>query len=340
MDGNYLDLFCHWIPPGLEEKFATVANAPLHMFQRARSIPVMADLELRFQLMDSFPGYQQVPSMVSPPLETMGDATVTPELAKYANEYMAKTSERYSDYFPGFVASLPMNNPEASVREAERAVRTLGAKGVQIFTNVNGQPLDLPEYMPLYEKMAELDCPIWLHPARGLNFPDYAAEDVSKHEIWWSIGWPYESSAAMLRLLFAGVFERWPTLKVITHHVGGMIPMMEGRLSAGMELYGSRTPQHLKHTANANLKAKPIETIRRFYADTASFGSRTTIEAGIKCFGIDRILFASDMPFDPEQGPGFIRDTIKVINELDLCKEDVHKICYRNGATLLNIDTN
>ncbi len=266
MRGKYLDIYCHWLSAGFEEKVSRMANIPLHIFQRARAIPIMTDLDMRFALMDSFPGYQQIPSMVSPPLETMGDPAITPELAKYANDLMAETAVRHPDYFPGFVAALPMNNPEAAVREAERAVKTLGARGVQIFTNVNGKPLDLPEFMPLYERMAKLDYPIWLHPARGFDFPDYAVEKTSKHEIWWSLGWPYETSAAILRLVFAGVLERWPKLKIITHHAGGMIPMMEGRLGSGMEVYGTRTPKHLKDTVNSTIKERPIEAIRRFYA--------------------------------------------------------------------------
>lgn len=333
-----MDLFCHWIPPGLEDKFAAIANAPLHMFQRAKAIPVMAKLEKRLALMDAFPGYQQIPSLVSPPLEMMGDPKLTPELAGCANDLMAETAARYPDYFPGFVASLPLNNPDASVREAERAVQSLGAKGVQIFTNVNGKPLDLPEFMPLFACMAKLDCPIWLHPTRGIDFPDYASEKTSQHEIWWSLGWPYETSAAILRLVFAGVLERWPGLKIITHHMGGMIPMMEGRLSAGMEVYGSRTPEHLKHTANARLKDRPIDAVRRFYADTASFGSKAAIASGIHFFGVSKVVFATDMPFDPDRGPRFIRETLKLIHELDLTDNEVEQILYGNARKLLKLE--
>ena len=337
MSVKCIDMYCHWLPAGLAEKIAAKTNAPLHMFQRARSIPIMENLDLRFALMDSFPGYRQVPSMVSPPMEMMGDASVTPELAKYANEYMAEIARKHPDYFPGFVASLPMNNPEAAVLEAERAIRTLGAKGVQIFTNMNGKPVDHPEFMPLYEKMAELDYPIWLHPSRGIDFADYASEKHSKHEIWWSIGWPYETSAAMLRLAFSGIFDRWPHLKIITHHAGGMIPMMEGRLGAGMEVYGSRTPEHLKDAAYVPLKERPLDAIRRFYADTATFGSKMAMEIGLQFFGLSHTLFATDMPFDPEKGPRFIRETIKMVQEMELSEQDKERILYGNASDLLKL---
>ena len=77
--------------------------------------------------------------------------------------------------------------------------RDLGALGIQIFTNVKGKPLDLPEFEPIFAAMADYDLPIWMHPARGANFPDYLSEDKSKYEIWWTLGWPYETSAAMAR---------------------------------------------------------------------------------------------------------------------------------------------
>lgn len=337
MQGTWLDMYCHWLPPGFEHKVSKFTNVPLHMFQRARAMPIMTDLDLRFALMDSFPGYQQIPSLVSPPLELMGDPNLSPELAKYANESMAETAFRFADYFPGFVASLPMNNPAAAVEEAIRAIKTLGAKGVQIFTNVNGKPLDLPEFMPLFACMAELDYPIWLHPVRGIDFPDYASEPHSFHEIWWSLGWPYETSAAMLRLVFAGVYDKWPNLKIITHHAGGIIPMMEGRLGDGMETYGSRTPEHLKHTVHTQLRKRPVDAVRNFYADTASFGSRIPIESGLAFFGSSRMLFATDMPFDPDQGQRFIRKTKQILMDMNLSEHDRANILYNNAKALLKL---
>src|SRR5947209_15721571 len=119
---------------------------------------------------------------------------------------------------------MPMNNPEASVKELDRAVSQLGARGIQVFTNVAGKPLDAPEFLPLFDEAARRDLPIWMHPARGANFPDYMTEERSQYEIWWTLGWPYETSAAMARMVFSGFFDRFPNLKIITHHMGGMIP--------------------------------------------------------------------------------------------------------------------
>jgi hypothetical protein len=157
--------------------------------------------------MDQFGDYRQVISMASPPLEAFGGPDVTPGLARVANDAMAELVIRYPDRFAGFIACLPMNHPAEAERELHRALRDLGARGVQIFSNVNGLPLDRDEFRFLFAVMSAYDLPIWLHPARGSNFPDYLTEDRSLYEIWWTLGWPYETSVAMARLAFSGQAE-------------------------------------------------------------------------------------------------------------------------------------
>jgi predicted TIM-barrel fold metal-dependent hydrolase len=308
------------------------------MLNRAQTIPVAVDVEARLALMDRFPGYRQVLSLASPPLEIIAGPDVTPDLARLGNDAMAGMVAEYSDRFPGFIASVAMNNMDATLIEAERAIKTLDACGVQIFTNINGRPLDEPEFLPLFELMAQLDRPIWLHPARGMNFPDYATEKVSKFELWWAFGWPYESSVAMARIVFAGVFDRWPHLKIITHHMGGMIPMMAGRLSPGLDVLGTRTPPEHAAAVSTALIERPLDAFRHFYADTASFGSKSAIECGLAYFGLDKMLFASDMPFGPEGGLGHIRETLRAISEMELSSDERRQILSGNACRLLQIE--
>ena len=123
---------------------------------------------------------------------------------------MAELVQRYPDRFPGFVASLPLGDPDAAARELHRAVDDLGARGFQIFSNILGKPISAPEFLPLFEAMAAYDLPIWMHPYRGADMPDYKTEDRSEYEIWWTFGWPYETSVAMARLVFAGLSIAFP----------------------------------------------------------------------------------------------------------------------------------
>ena len=185
--------------------------------------------------------------------------------------------------------------------------------------------------------MAEYDLPIWIHPARGANFPDYLSEDKSKYEIWWTLGWPYETSVAMARIVFAGYFDEFPNLKIITHHMGAMIPYFEGRVGPGWDQLGSRTSDEDYTVLLKQLKKRPLDYFKMFYADTALFGSVSGTKCGLDFFGADNVLFASDSPFDPEKGPGYIRETIKIIEELAISDEDRKKIFEGNARRLLKL---
>jgi aminocarboxymuconate-semialdehyde decarboxylase len=229
-----------------------------------------------------------------------------------------------------------MGNPEAAAREVDRAILELGAVGVQIFTNVNGLPLDDARFEPIIRRMAELDRPIWLHPWRMSDFADYASESRSKFELWWVFGWPYETSVAMARLVFAGYFDRFPDLKIITHHMGAMIPYFAGRIGPGLDLLGVRSQEEGVGEKPA-LRKRPFDYFKMFYADTAVFGAGHAMTCGLEFFGVDRVLFASDMPFDPEKGPGYIRETIRNLEELAIPAEDRRKIYEGNARRLLRL---
>jgi uncharacterized protein len=214
-------------------------------------------------------------------------------------------------------------------------VKELGARGVQVFSNVDGKPLDLPEFAPIFDAMARHDLPIFLHPARGANFPDYATEKKSLYEMWWAFGWPYETSVAMARIVFAGIFDQHPAIKIITHHFGAMIPYFEGRIGPGLDQLGARTSGFEK--GSIKIRKRPFDYFKMFYADTAVFGSKAATECGMAFFGPDQTVFASDAPFDPEKGPMYIRETIKVLESLDLSEADRAKIFHGNAEKLLKL---
>lgn len=332
-----LDIFNHIFPKAYFEKMLKVAPAGKDMHKRVREIPCIVDLDERFRIMDRFDDYAQVICLGSPPIEVFGPPPVSTEMARLANDGMAELVSRYPDRFPAFIASLPMNAPEGLLREATRAIDELGAVGVQTFTNVLGRPLTAPETMPLFDLMASLDRPIWLHPARGADTPDYKSELKSHYEIWWAFGWPYETSVAMAHIVFAGLFDRHPDLKIITHHMGGMIPYFEGRVGPGWDQLGNRTSDEDYTKLLKSLKKRPLDYFRMFYADTALFGAREATECGLKFFGAERTLFASDSPFDPEKGSAFIRSTIDVIDKLDITPTERSAIYEGNARRLLKL---
>jgi aminocarboxymuconate-semialdehyde decarboxylase len=279
----------------------------------------------------------QVLTLCSPPIEALAGPELAAELASLANDGMADLVERHPDRFPGFVASLPMNNPDVALREIDRAVNELGATGVQIFSNVSGEPLDAPAYQPIFERMATHRLPIWMHPARPASFPDYKGESRSRYDIWWAFGWPFETSAAMARLVFDGLFERFPDLQIITHHMGAMIPHFDGRVGFGLDQLGTRTDDADDLGAARRLTGRPVDHFRKFYGDTALFGAAHAMECGLAFFGADRILFGTDMPFDPERGPGFIRETIAAMERMRATPAEKAKIYEGNARRMLRL---
>ena len=332
-----VDVFTHIFPEPYVAGMARVAPAFKDAGKRVRGVPMLADLEERFRVMDAFPGYQQILSIATPPIEAFASPADAVDLARRANDGMAELVATHPHRFPGFIASLPMNNPEAAIEENARAIDALGARGIQIFTNVCGKPIVSPEFMPIFEAMAAYDLPIWLHPYRGADVADYKSEDRSLYEIWWTFGWPYETSVAMARIVFAGLFDRFPDLKIITHHMGAMAPYFEGRLGPGMDQLGARTSDEDYTLVLKRLRRRPLDYFRMFYADTALFGAYDGTVCGLGFFGVDRVLFASDSPFDPEKGPMYIRETIKVIDRLPISSADREKIYSGNAIRLLKL---
>jgi predicted TIM-barrel fold metal-dependent hydrolase len=305
--------------------------------KRMRGIPMLFDLDVRFRVMDTFDGYQQVLSLPTPPIENIARGGDAADLARAANDGMAELVARHPERFPGFVASLAYDDPDAAVREAVRAVDELGARGIQMFTNVHGTPISAPAYLPIFEALAARDLPIWLHPYRGADIPDYATEDRSQYEIWWTFGWPYETSSAMARLAFAGVFDRFPDMKIITHHMGAMAPYFAGRVGPGWDQLGARTSDVDLSAVLGTLKKRPLDYFKMFYADTALFGAYDATVCGLQFFGAGHVLFASDAPFDPEKGPMYIRETIAIIDRLPVTADDRERIYWRNAVRLLKL---
>jgi predicted TIM-barrel fold metal-dependent hydrolase len=335
-----LDAFCHVMPRPYADALANLGSTPAaaNIRNRIEGIPALVDLDLRFRQMDEFgEDYRQIVSLPAPPPEDLGAPAVAREMATLANDELAAMVAAHPDRFAGWVAAVPMNDPDAAVAEAERAVG-IGALGVQIYTNVNGHPLDESRFDPFWAKMAELDRTIWVHPSRSAAFPDYVTEEKSRYEIWWVFGWPYETSAFMSRIVFSGVFERHPSLKVLTHHAGAMVPFFEGRVGPGWDQLGARTPPDRREEVEGpELSKRPIDYFRMFYADTAVFGAAPALRCALEFFGIDHMLFASDSPFDPEKGPGYIRATIENIDSLGLPDADRDRLYAGNARSVLGI---
>jgi uncharacterized protein len=331
-----IDIYNHVMPPAYLELVKLHGKEP-GMVKRMSSLRMLWDFEARVEMLNAWPEVQQVISLAVPSPEMLGGPQESPAYARVANEGMAEACRRWPEKFPTFVASLPMNNPAAALEEMDYSIEKLGAKGVQILTNVNGRPLDEPEIFQVFERITNKHkMPVWMHPTRSGSKPDYASEEKSKYEIWQVLGWPMETSVAMSRMVFSGLLERLPNLRLITHHCGGMLPYFSGRAETLWAQLGSRSNDDSEANVLKSLSKPPMEYFKMFYGDTVLGGSTAALRCGLDFFGVDKVVFASDCPFDPEGGPMFIREGLRSIEDLNLPKEDARKLYFGNAFKLLN----
>jgi aminocarboxymuconate-semialdehyde decarboxylase len=327
-----LDIYTHLFPARYLDRLSHSGSGLGGIAARMKGTPQIVDLDARFREMDRYGGYTQVLALPHPVIEEVAPPSDRADLARLANDEMAEIVRRYPDRFPAWVATVVLTDIDAAIKEADRAIRDLGARGVQIYTNVVGRPLDLPEFRPFFAAMSKHDLPIWLHPARTAGYlPDYTSETKSRYEMWWCFGWPYETAVAVSRLVFSGLFDRHPDLKIITHHLGGMIPFFDGRIGAGMEFLGSRTADEDYSNVLPSLKRPHLAYFRELYADTAMFGGTAGVSAGLSFYGADHVVFASDAPFGP------IDTCLTAVHSADLDAAAAQRVLYANAARLLKL---
>ncbi|HZT97601.1 MAG TPA: amidohydrolase family protein, partial [Chloroflexota bacterium] len=226
----------------------------------------------------------------------------------------------------GFAAALPFGDLDAAMLELDRALIQLNALGVQVYTNVLGVPLDDPRFEPLFQRLEAAGRAAWLHPIRGADRTDYPSEPRSDFGLWWSLGWPYETAAALSRLVYSGHMERHPNQIVIAHHGGGVVPHFASRLAMGP---GARQVQ-------GRLAAPVLDYFRRFYVDTALFGAPHAVRCVLDFCGPDHVLFGTDVPLGP---PNAVEATIADIEASGLSADEREAVYAGNAERLLGLPT-
>ena len=324
-----IDIYTHLAPRTFIDHLGRQSSDLESIARRLLGIKSLFDLDVRFAAMDVGTDYRQVISLPNPAIEDMSPPDQGLAIARIANDELAALCTKHGDRFIAFAAAVDLRDVEGAVLEARRAVLELGAAGVQIYTHVAGVPLDDARFRPFFAAMADLDRPIWLHPTRTAAMPDYASEQKSRYEMWWCFGWPYDTSVAMTRLVLDGLFDRHPDIKIITHHLGGMVPYFAGRVGAGLDVLGSRTKDEDYSQVLSSLKRPHLDYFKSFYADTAMFGAGNALSCGLDFFGADHIVFSTDAPLGP------IAQTIGALRSLGLDAASERKIMSGNALGLL-----
>ncbi len=327
-----IDIFAHIIPPkykeGLHKKMAGAWQLKL-----MEAYPTLFDLDARFRVLDKYEGLVQVICTGAPALEDAGPPKDTVELAKIANDEMAELVRKYPDRFVAAVACLPMNDIDAALREIDRVCRDLNFRGIQLHSDINGKPLDSPEFEPIYAKMTEYNLPILLHPEiRTSRVPDYPNEAESKYLSFLIFGWPYRTTLAMTRLAMSGMLDKYPTLKIIVHHCGAMVPFFEQRFNTIFNGHQMR----MGVRQEPYLKKAPLDYFRMFYADTV-IQSTPALMCAYAFFGADHLVFGTDMPYDAQAGDVYTRETILSVERMAISDSEKKKIFEDNARKLMRL---
>ncbi len=326
-----IDAYTHLAPRSFLSQMNKMSADLRNVTARLLSVKELYDLDARFRAMDVLDDYRQVISLPNPSLEECASAELGAELARVANLELAELCRTHPTRFAGFVAAVSLNDVETALDEIDRAIGELGAVGVQTYTNINGYPLDDPKFARFFAHMAQHQRPIWLHPTRTAAMSDYKTEAKSRFEMWWCFGWPYDTSVAMARLVFAGMLDRHPDLQIITHHLGGMIPYFDGRVGPGLEVLGSRTKDEDYSGILPSLKRPHLDYFRMFYADTAMFGSAKALSCGLEFFGGEHVLFATDAPLGP------IKKTVEALGAQGIDESTMAAIMSGNARRMLRL---
>lgn len=319
-----IDAFAHALPkPFYEEMSEAHPTEELHAIgDESRFF----DPDHRIDVLDEYGIDKQVITLARPPIWNGIDRDTAIEMTRVANDAVKAFTEEYHDRLIP-VATLPLIGPEF-VDEFERCIDDLDMAGVQIFSNFEGDPIDTEESLPLYEKAEAEGVPIWLHPQLH-DWHDWD-DEYMLHKI---LGWPFDTSLAMARLVFSGIIDEYPDLKVIPHHMGAMVPHFVDRLDLFHEMLVEHRDVY-PYPVN-ELDDTVEESFLTFYADTCRCGSADILGDGIEFFGSDQLVFATDYPFGPDEGRAFLRDEIAGVKSIDTSKDVKEQVFSGNIRTLL-----
>ncbi len=274
-----------------------------------------ADAEIRLQVMDRYGIEIQAISQTVPVL-IGSNAEEAAEICRLSNDANYALCKSYPNRFAN-ICLISLLDIASALQELDHSIGDLGCRGVTVASNQNGKGLDSPEYYPFYEKLVDHDLALWLQPTNWNAYPLVGLENgLGAMNV---IGWPFDSTQAVWRLILGGVIDRYPSLKIVTHHCGAMIPYFARRIEKTFS-------QHL---------SRPVsEYWDNIYGDTALSGSLPGCQCGYAFFGAGRMMFGSDYPFGGEAG---IKDNLASVRALNIPAQSMEKILTENAKALLKI---
>lgn len=274
------------------------------------------ELRERFELMDGAGIRLQILSVTpaSPHFESETNAV---RAARAANDEYAAMTRRFPDRFRAF-AALPLPHTDAALAELARACDELGMVGAAVTTSVLGRPLSDPAFHPIYAELNRRKSVLYMHPAGcGLESPL-----INGRQIVWSVGAPMEDTMAIMHLVVAGIPSRYPDMKIVASHLGGLLPMVVKRVDDHIDFEAPDTPE------------KPSLAFRRLWYDTVGHNHVPALRAAADSLGADRLLLGTDFPYQPGE---LFYAAVDYVRRAGLSEDDVSAILDCNAARLFDL---
>jgi len=239
------------------------------------------------------------------------------ETSRFLNDHIAETVSKEKDHFIG-LGTVPLQDIDLAIKEMERCMTELRMPGLEIGSNINGKNLSDESFFPFYEAAEKLNCSLFIHPWEMMG-----ETQMEKYWLAWLVGMPAETSRAICSMIFGGVFEKFPNLKVAFAHGGGSFPITIGRIE-----HGYKVRPDLVAVDNP---INPRNYLGKFWVDSLVH-DRKAMEFLIDLMGEDFICLGSDYPFPlGEHKPG------KLIQKMDLGKKVTSKLLYKNAVEWLGL---
>ena len=242
---------------------------------------------------------------------------VAAKLASLVNDAFAAVVRDKRGRFVA-LATLPLNDPAASVKELERACKQLGFRGAMVFSNINGVALSDPRFWPLYEEANELGAVMHIHPTNPIG-----VEAMLDYWLMPLVGFLFDTTLAAAKLVFSGVAERFPRIRWVLSHLGGAIPYISERLDRGYYAFSE---------CRVNIQKPPSDYLKHFYYDTVNFDPHA-LELSVTFAGAEHILAGSDYPHQI----GSIPKMLESIRAMNISEKDKANILGNNAARLLKL---
>ncbi|MFY9622674.1 MAG: amidohydrolase family protein [Pyrinomonadaceae bacterium] len=279
-------------------------------------VPGHRDIEYRQQVLEEAGIDLQIITLTTPGTH-IESPTRAVSLAQMVNDRFADVVASRGKHFRA-LATLPLNDPAASVIELERAIRQLGFRGAMIFSNVNGVGLDDQRFWPLWEKANELEAVMFIHPTHPIG-----VEAMKDYWLTALVGFLFDTTLAAGKLVFSGIVERFPRITWVLGHLGGAVPYVAERWDRGYHAFAD---------CRANIDRPPSEYLKNFYYDSVNFDVNALTMA-INFAGVDHILAGSDYPHQI----GSLDQMKQSIDRLPISESDKEKIRSGNASRILGL---